>query len=231
MIVRPIKRHEAAQFCLEHPHAPSLPKSSAYYFAAFEKCKFIGLAVWGWGIVPKRTPIKLFGKGKLTDYLELNRFFVVDDADKNTPSKFLSITHKILKKYLPKLKYLTTYAAGFQGLVGTIYQAAGYDYIGKQKVSFYWLPNKGLIHNISLWHRYSKTDYKFLIKKLGNVKKLNGYNFCYIYFLRDKERLLKMARFKILPYPKKEEIKIWDESGNIIEIEVAKKIPLLKLRS
>lgn len=61
MIVKPITRAQAKAYCANHPHASSLPNSSKYYMAAYDKGRFIGLAVWGWGVLPAATPIKLFG--------------------------------------------------------------------------------------------------------------------------------------------------------------------------
>ena len=39
------------------------------------------------------------------------------------------------------------------------------------------------------------------------------------------------AKFKILPYPTKENLKIWDMNGNYIDPIVAKQIPIVKLKS
>ena len=149
MIIRPISKAQAVEYCKLHPHAPSMPNSSKYYFAAFCGIKFIGLAVWGWGIVPAQTPKKLFGTGLTSDYLELSRFFILDGSKKNSASKFLNLTAKLIKKYDKNIKYLYTYAAGFQGLIGTIYQAAGYDYIGTITCKFPHIKGVRLVHPIS----------------------------------------------------------------------------------
>jgi len=213
-----------------------MPNSSKYFMAAFEGNKFIGLAVWGWGIVPAQTPKKLFGSGTTADYLELNRFFVVDDAPKNSASQFLNLTAKVIKKYDHKVKYLYTYAAGFQGLVGTIYQAAGYYYIGTIECKFPYIKGVGLIHPISLYHRYKKTSPKYLKKIFGDkLSILHGLNFCYLKFIcskQEQQELMATARFKIYDrYPNKKDLKIWDNNGNKIDPEVAKTIPIVKLKS
>lgn len=240
MIVKPIDRKEAVEICKMHPHAESLPNSSKYYFAAYINGKVAGLAVWGWGIVPRKTPKALFGDaGKFEDYLELCRFFVFDWTPKYTASRFLSFTHRLLKRHT-KLKYLYTYAAGFQGLIGTIYQAANYDYIGKKLCELIYIPNRGLVHPVAIWHRYSIA---YANGKIGRVKELFGdaykwcgHNFVYIYWLRDKDRLMKHAKFDICnKYPTKEDLEIWleDEHGKkeTVSVEFAKTVPLIKLKS
>jgi len=241
--VKPIDRKEARRICELHPHAGSLPNSSKYYFAAYINGKVAGLAVWGWGIVPRKTPKALFGDaGKFEDYLELCRFFVFDWTPKYTASKFLSFTHRLLKRHT-KLKYLYTYAAGFQGLIGTIYQAANYDYIGRKLCRLFYVPKNGLVHPIPLYHRYkinthfAKGDSLVRLQKIFPEMKIwCGYNFVYIYWLRDKEKLMKHAKFDICnKYPTKEDLKIWleDEHGNKepISVEFAKTVPLIKLKS
>ena len=223
------------EYCKLHPHAPSVPNSSKYYFAAFNGINFLGLAVWGWGIVPAQTPNKLFGGGTTNDYLELSRFFVVDGAPKNSASKFLNLTAKLIKKYDGKVKYLFTYAAGFQGLIGTIYQAAGYKYIGTTTCHFTRVEGVGLVHNLSLYHRYKSVSPKHLKKIFGDkYSKLNGLNFCYIKFIcnkKEQKELMDNARFEVLPYPTKDDLKIWDGDGNYIDPLIAKEIPIVKLKS
>ena len=235
MLVRPVTKKEAVEYCKKHPHAGSLPNSSKYFMAAFENKHFMGLAVWGWGIVPAQTPKKLFGEGTTDEYLELNRFFVVDGSPPNYASKFLNTTARIIKKHDPKVKYLYTYAAGFQGLIGTIYQAAGYDFIGTIKCTFPYIEGVGLVHPISLYHRYKKISPKYLRTIFGDKYSVwNGLNFCYIKFIcnnKEKERLMTKAKFAKQKYPTKADLKIWDIDGNDIDVELAKTVPMVKLKS
>lgn len=199
-----------------------------------------GLASWGYGIVPRSTPKHLFGNaGKFTDYLELCRFFVYDWCPKNTASKFLAVTHRILKKHT-NVKWLYTYAAGFQGLVGHIYKAAGYDYLGRTLCdAFLHIEGRGLVHSIALYHRYSKNnDQKFFQAIFPGCTKWCGFNFRYIYWLCDaaeRERLLQSAQFELLPYPTEDDLEIWtvDAEGKRTDLTpaYAKTIPIVKLRS
>jgi hypothetical protein len=143
--------------------------------------------VWGYGVRPQSTPKVYFNEaGKLEDYLELCRFFVINDkVPEHTASKFLAITHRILKKHT-KIKWLFTYAAGFQGLIGTIYKASGYEYFGKKECKLFYIPEqKCLIHPTSIYHRYK---INFALGNIPAVKKIfptakiwHGWNFIYIY--------------------------------------------------
>jgi len=112
-IIKPVARNVAKELCKAHPHAPSMPNSGKYYFALYVNSVFRGLATWGYGIMPKQTPITLFGKeysDNVSDYLELCRFFVDNDnVPQHTASKFLAFTHRILKKqYLKSIQTSNT---------------------------------------------------------------------------------------------------------------------------
>jgi hypothetical protein len=246
LVVRPISRSLARTVCEAHPHAQTLPNSSRYYMAAYLDGKIAGLAVWGWGIMPRHTPRHLFGDASdVNDYLELCRFFVYDWCPKNTASQFLSITHRIIRKYAPAIKWLYTYAAGFQGMVGGIYKAANYDYIGRTLCnSFIYVPGRGLVHNIALWHRYgtisgsNDASLRRFQDMVPDARRWCGYNFRYIYWLcepQEKARLMQSARFAIEPYPTEDDMEIWleDVGGRRQPItpEFAKTVPIVRLSS
>lgn len=247
LIVRPVNRSVAREMCEAHPHAKTLPNTSKYYMVAYIDGKPAGLAVWGYGIMPRQTPKHLFGDaGHLDDYLELCRFFVYDWCPKNTASQFLSITHRIIKKYAPWIKWLYTYAAGFQGMVGGIYKAANYEYMGRVLCnSFIYIPDVGLVHNIPLWLRYgsigssSNTGLKRFQKYVPGAKRWCGYNFRYIFWLCDaqeKARLMQYARFEIVKeYPTEADLEIWledtDGTKTPLAKEFAKSVPIVKLRT
>lgn len=248
-VVKPVTKALAKYYTSKHPHAPSLPNSSKYYMALYINKIFRGLAVWGYGIMPKQTPVTLFGKqysNHVKDYLELCRFFVDNDnVPQHTPSKFLAVCHRLLKRYT-NVKYLFTYAAGFQGLIGTIYKASGYEHMTRHETRLIYIPEiNGLVHPMSFWHRYgfnkraqTKDGIKLVKKIFPSALIWCGHNYRYLYWLcskEDKAKLMETARFEIEPFPKEENIKIWleDENGFIkdIDINFAKTVPIIKMKS
>jgi len=234
IIVRPITRAQAREYCLGHQNEPSLPNSSKYYLAGYIDAKFIGLAVWGWGITPKKTIKKLVGSENSKIYLELNRFFLIPGTPDYAESKFLSLTHKILFKHLPGLQFLYTYAAGFHGMIGIIYKACSYDYIGKRVTRAYHnIPGVGMVHDIALYHRYGANCHAKFKKNFPQAVRIFGYNFAYVKFRNEKTKtaLMKTATFEIQPYPTPDEIKIWDETGREYTIEEARKLHAISLKS
>jgi hypothetical protein len=245
-----IKRAAAVELCKKHPHAPSMPNSAKIYFALYVNKRFRGLAAWGYGIMPKQMPVTLFGKNysnNVSDYLELCRFFVDNDnVPQHSASKFLAITHRMLKKNT-NVKWLFTYAAGFQGLIGTIYKASGYQHITPHETRLIYIPSqKALVHPISFWHRYSlpyraqsKEGIKLVKEIYPGAQVWCGHNYRYLYFLcsaEEKSKLLETARFEFMPAPTKEDIKIWLEDENgfvewITDMQLAQHTPIIKLKT
>ena len=240
-MVYPIKRGDAKKLCEQHPHAQSLPNSTKLCLGGYINGRLVGLAAWGYGINPSLLPGHLFGSASvIKDYLELCRFFVYDFAPANTATDFLAATHRIIRKHMPDIKYLYTYAAGFQGMIGTIYQAANYLYIGNQICrTFIYIPNIGLVHGVSLYHRYSMgRDILAGAETVFGCKVYNwiGENYRYIYFLcqpSEVNKLMESAKFTIQPFPVIDDIEIHiiDTDGNVTPVSIAdaKQIPIVKL--
>lgn len=226
-----IDKGQAEKLCELHPHAPSLPRTSLHCYKLLVNGEFAGLAAWGYGNCPRHTAKRLFGSAtEIGRYLELNRFFVVDGSAQHTASKFLATTHRMLKADAPNVECLFTYAAGFQGLIGTIYQAAGYRFVGtKETDAFLWVPDIGLLHRISLWHAYGlgcSRSARWQEVYPGS-RQWCGVNFEYVYQLRGR------CPIPALPYPKKDQIRIWtigpDGRRESMAPEVAKKVPIARL--
>ncbi|GJM23923.1 MAG: hypothetical protein DHS20C16_03380 [Phycisphaerae bacterium] len=236
--VTAITRAEAKQWCKRHPHASSVPNSSKHYYKLELNGAFAGLAVWGYGVRPACTARKLFGSTDyVPKYLELCRFFVVDACPKNTASKFLSLTHRLLRRDDPDVGLLYTYAAGFQGLVGTIYQAANYDYIGTQECKSFLLVGTKLYHIISLWHADKSwtTNPAKMQDVFPGCKRWHGYNFRYVYWQNDTFKQQHQHRFTTQPYPTTDDIDIWTVDHNRqkapVSLDFAKQVMVSKLHS
>jgi len=64
------------------------------------------------------------------DYLELTRLALSDNCPKNSESRVIAITIKMLKRTIPKLKGIITYADTAQNHTGVIYRASNFKYLG-----------------------------------------------------------------------------------------------------
>lgn len=86
----------------------------------------IALGVAVFALPPRETHIRYGGRT-----LELARLWVDDYEPRNTESWFLSRAVKLLRRELPDLQYLVSYADPSVGHVGTVYKAANWTADGR----------------------------------------------------------------------------------------------------
>lgn len=162
-----------------------------------ENNRLIGVIQFGPSI-DKRRMIGLVANTSWNGFLEINRMAFIDNTPKNTESRALAISIKMLKKKFPFLKWLVTFADGCQCGDGTIYRAAGFHLIGvKKNKSLIQLPDGEIIAGKSIDDLGPKT-YE-ICKRYGidpaigyriktelyakGAKPLKGYQIKYIKFL------------------------------------------------
>ena len=83
----------------------------------------MGVVTLGWGIRPRHTIQRIFPSLDTKDYLEIGRMCMTEEMLRNSESQMLSQLVKWLRKNIPELKVLFTWADGMIGKVGYVYQA------------------------------------------------------------------------------------------------------------
>jgi len=203
-LMKPQSRKVLEQHFPDRPH-PLIATAKYFEFTVYNQpVGYIGLSH---GVSHRNLLPTLFDcELTVDDYWEIVRSYCRQKY-KNMPSKMLSIILKLLKKHTKK-KFVYTTGAGYQGLTGRIYQAANFLYIGKFMTRIFYLPGVGYLHTRSFGDRYHTCNYKKLLKIYPTLKVRIAPVFRYIYFLKDKEQLMKHAKFEALPYPERESIVI-----------------------
>ena len=122
-----ISNKSARKIIETHHYTHSYPNSTKVSFGIYHKGKLQGCICYG-------LPACLSHIGKFniakSELMELLRLWTKDNSPKNMESKAISITISILKREMPKLKVLISYADPNAGHNGTIYQASNWRYIG-----------------------------------------------------------------------------------------------------
>ena len=188
--------HEAAKYAVENWHySKCLPTGKLVKFGIWEDEKFIGVIIYSSGACPQiAQPFCL----ERLEVCELTRIAL--NKHKNPVSKFLSITLKLLKKKMPKMKLIVSYADPEQDHYGIIYQATNWIYLGKTKPTEHFISNKGFkIHSKTL-----RTNSKGLATRLlkeGKIKQIFSFKYKYVYAL--DETVKKNLINKTKDYPKR----------------------------
>tara|TARA_R100001440_G_scaffold72183_1_gene95730 strand:+ start:318 stop:935 length:618 start_codon:yes stop_codon:yes gene_type:complete len=154
-------------------------KNSFLNLLVYYNEKVSGALQIGYGIKPKNN-----GNFKKGEVAEFDRMWLSDLMPKYSETITLSLLHKFLKDRYKKLKALISYSDTSVGNNGTIYKAANYKLIDKIKADFYITELGERIHPVTMWHRHKTRKIEFLKKQYPNIKKAEGYQLKFIYYLR-----------------------------------------------
>lgn len=154
--------------------------------------------------------------GNEQECLELIRLFSFDDCPKNMESWCISKSVKCLKRDLPNIKVLVSYADTGAGHVGYIYQASSWDYIGQGSKEPKIFIDGQRVHRRSLNGKYGTSSIKKLKEIFGDRLQVDDNRFAknkYIKIIKDKNKIEKLLKVKKLPYPKGD-IKYYNDTNN-----------------
>lgn len=178
IIVKVIPAKIANEFVKKHHYSGKVVNMSTLHFGAFLDDKLHGVMSYG-PPMDKRNVLRLVDSGKKSDnekwneMLELNRMAFDDYLPKNSESRCISISIKLLKKNAPQIKWLLSYSDATQCGDGTIYRASGFQLTQINKNStIYQLANGEVVA------KRGDSKYNF-----QGAKAMQGYQNRYIYLI------------------------------------------------
>jgi len=216
----PIKSVTAREFIKKHHYSGKICQNSQVHFGCIYEENIVGVLQYGPSTDKRRMATNL--NVGMNEFLELNRMAMVEYAPKNSESRCISVTLKILKKQYPFLKVIISFADACQCGDGTIYRASGFDLIDIKKnnsllilspeatkeISKH-LPlksniisdkalNDHIVARKAMDHSIVNGRYLTSIAKELGARPLLGFQFKYAYFF-DKEL---RKRFNLIPFIK-----------------------------
>ena len=147
----------------------------------------------------KRKSIGLVEGTLWHEYIDLHRVSFTDVLPRNSESRAIAISMKLLKKYAPQLKWVLSYADAAQCGDGAIYRASGFILTGiNTNKSMYRMPDGNVVCSIvfnpgfqpngkggTLKARYGKKGSgaaSEFLKRIGATP-IPGFQLRYIYFI------------------------------------------------
>jgi hypothetical protein len=152
--------YDAAKYAVRHWHySRSLPCSKTARLGVWEDSKFIGVVVFAWG-----ANRHLAGEYrlKMTECVELCRIAL--DKHSTPVSRIISIAIKMLKREMPGIRLLVSYADLNQGHEGKIYQASNWLFVGLTGYEGGITLNGKLTHRRTINSKYGTSDIQWLRK-------------------------------------------------------------------
>jgi len=205
IIVKVIPAKIANEFVKKYHYSGKVVPNSILHFGCFLDEQLHGVLSYGSPMV-KKNVIQFVENTKWNEMLELNRMAFNDYLPKNSESRCISISIKLIKKNAPHIKWILSFSDANLCGDGTIYRASGFHLIGVNKnTSTYQLPNGEVVCSLtSSAHRTKESNGKSgtnWIKENGG-KKLEGFQIRYIYVI-DKTCKITVP---ILPFSKIDEL-------------------------
>jgi len=196
-----ISNKSARKIIETHHYTHSYPNSTKVSFGIYYEGKLQGCMCWG--IPATQHHYKKFNVDK-SELMELLRLWTKDNSPKNLESKSISINIRILKKEMPNLKVLISYADPNVGHNGIVYQASNWRYIGTSGNDGGIKIGNKVYHRRTLNSRYGSSKKDFLEKITGKevIQVRSRGKHYYVYPLSNEiENKIKPW---IKPYPKRD---------------------------
>jgi hypothetical protein len=172
------EKSQADNLISKYHYSKKPTKNSFLNMLVYYKNNINGALQIGYGIRPD-----INGNFKKNEIAEFDRMWLSDIMPKYSETITLSLLHKFLKIRYKNLKALISYCDTSVGNNGTIYKAGNYKLIDELKADFYILENGERIHPVTMWHRHKTRKWEFLKKIYPKIKKANGKQLKFIYYL------------------------------------------------
>lgn len=210
--VRVIPSSIANPFIRRHHYSHKIVNNSKLHFGAFLDGKLHGVMSYGASLDKAKMQGLVEGTG-WNEFLELNRMAFDEYLPRNSESRCIGLSLRLIKKNAPQIKWVVSFADGCSCGDGTIYRASNFVLTAiKPNYNLVQLPSGEKIHKMTLESNptsprpelggkcyYDVTGGKFDFKKyVGAVhgKVLVGYQLRYVYFIdKNYRQRLTVPRF------------------------------------
>lgn len=207
VIVKVIPSKIANAFITEHHYSHKVVQNSCLHFGAFLDGNLHGVMSYGPSLDKSKIQGLVSGTG-WNEFLELNRMAFDEYLPRNSESRCIAFSLRLIKKNAPHVKWVISFADGCSCGDGTIYRASGFVLTAiKPNFNLCVLPNGEKIHKMTLESRPlvprpelggrcyfdvtgGKCDFKKYVAA-ANATVLKGFQLRYIYFIDStyRERL------------------------------------------
>lgn len=199
IIVKVIPASIANKFVKKHHYSGKVVPNSQLHFGAFLDGDLHGVMSFG----PSTDKSKLINLVKNTgwnEFIELNRMAFDDYLPKNSESRCIAISMRLIKKYAPQIKWVISFADGCQCGDGTIYRASGFVLTGVKENSGLRVDDNGNVYSQVTFSAHRPNE----MNKFREMKKIEGYMLRYIYFIDHSKR--NDLTVPVLPFSKIDEV-------------------------
>ncbi|SOE00699.1 hypothetical protein [Caenispirillum bisanense] len=199
--VAAIPRSRAVEMILHNHYSGRIVQNSYVHLGVHIGGALVGCLQLGYAMNPMHVGKVVANTGP-REHLELNRMWLDDAAPRNSESRALSYTMKYLKRALPAVRWVQSFADERCGRWGVVYQAAGFLYLGSHRTEFYEVDGQTYHGMLLTAHGKGGQRGQVLRENLGRATRRSLRQFRYLFFLKPSAR--RDLRMRPRPYPKPE---------------------------
>ena len=218
--LRAIPGSVANPFVREHHYSGKVVNNSSLHFGVFMDGRLHGVMSYGPSL-NKAKILPLVRDTPWNGYLELNRMAFDSFLPRNSESRAISISIRLIRKYAPHVQWIVSFADACSCGDGAIYRASNFLLTGiKENEALCLLPDGSTVHKVSIEATptmpraelggrsfFDVTGGKFSFKKYlsaAGAALIAGYQLRYIYFIdRSKRQNLTVP---VIPFSKIDEM-------------------------
>ena len=230
IIIKVIPSSIANPFIRQHHYSGKVVNNSVLHFGAFLDGGLHGVLSYG-NSLDKSKIVGLVKGTKWNEFLELNRMAFDDYLPRNSESRSISQTIKLIKKNAPKIKWIISFADACSCGDGTIYRASGFVLTGiKKNFNLCRLKSGEVIHKMTLESNPTKPrpelgglsyydvtgggyNFKKYMAYVG-AEPLQGFQLRYLYFIDKKCR--ELLTVPEIPFSKIDELGAGMYKGKLV---------------
>ena len=145
--VRVVQREVATKIIIANHYSHKVFNGSTEHHGVFIDGALVGVLQWGSGLNPSS------GRGVVTgtkngDWRELNRMWLDDSAPRNSESRAIAYSLRLLTQNAQNVGWVQSFADERCGGLGVVYQACSFLYLGEHTSEFYELDGE-FFHKIA----------------------------------------------------------------------------------
>jgi len=203
--VKEIDRDLANKTIVKNHYSKKTYNGTYVNLGVFVAGEFLGVLQYGYAMNPASCASVVDGT-EMNQYLELNRMWLDDKAERNSESMAIAYSIKYIKGKLKTIKWIQSFADERCGGLGIVYQACSFKFYGEHTSSF-WELGDIVYHNTSMTVSVKSERYKnnvggcrFLQTNKDQATKHDLRQFRYIKFLDNS--WIQKCKHKEKPYLK-----------------------------
>ena len=197
--VETLDRRVARGVIRDRHYSRSVVNNSTLHLGVFQRHELVGVLQYGYALNP-RSMDKVVAGTRVDEYLELNRMWLSDRAPRNSESRAIAYSIRLIRRFRPRVAWIQSFADGRCG-VGVVYQAAGFEFLGSHTAVF-WRLDDEWYHNI-IATAVTRGGGRRGVHLRANIHRASRHRipqYRYIRFLKRYAR--RNLKLPLRPYPK-----------------------------